>query len=58
MDEGVAEALLTTITIIVFMVILGLAMTAIFQVTGSGENPGLIDSVMQILSGRYVRLGG
>lgn len=58
MDEGVAEALLTTITIIVFMVILGIAMTAIFQVTGSGENPGLIDSVMQILSGRYAKLGG
>ena len=58
MDEGVAEALLTTITIIVFMVILGIALTAIFKVTGSGENPGLIDSVMQILSGRYVRLGG
>lgn len=58
MDEGVAEALLTTITIIIFMVILGIAMTAIFKVTGSGDNPGLIDSVMQIFSGRYARLGG
>ena len=58
MDEGVAEALLTTITIIIFMFILGIAMTAIFKVTGSGENPGLIDSVMKIFSGRFVRLGG
>lgn len=58
MDEGVVEALLTTITIIVFMAILGIAMTAIFQVTGSGGNPGLIDSVMQIFAGRYARLGG
>lgn len=58
MDEGVAEALLTTITIIIFMAILGFAMSAIFQVMGSGDNPGLIDSVMQILSGRYARLGG
>ena len=58
MDEGVAEALLTTITIIIFMVILGIAISAIFKVTGSGGNPGLIDSVMQILSGRYARLGG
>lgn len=58
MDEGVAEALLTTITIIVFMVILGIAMTAIFKVAGSGDNPGLIDSVMKILSGRYAKLGG
>ena len=58
MDEGVAEALLTTITIIIFMFILGIAMTAIFKVTGSGGNPGLIDSVMKILAGRYARLGG
>lgn len=58
MDEGVAEALLTTITIIVFMVILGIAMTAIFRVTGSGENPGIIDSIMQVFAGRYAKLGG
>ena len=58
MDEGVAEALLTTITIIIFMFILGIAMTAIFQVTGSGDNPGLIESVMKIFSGGYARLGG
>jgi len=58
MDEGVAEALLTMITVIVFMIILGFAMTAIFQVSGSGDNPGMVDSLMKIFAGRFMKLGG
>lgn len=58
MSEGTSEALLTMLTIIVFMILLGFAISAIFVIGGSGDNPGMIDSIMQIFAGRFMRLGG
>ena len=57
MSKGTGEALLSLITIIVFMIILGFAMSAIFAVLGDGTNPGMVDSIMKILAGRFVKYG-
>lgn len=58
MPEWVSESLLTLLTVIIYMIILGIAMTAIFAVIGKGENPGLLDSFLAVISQYGVRLGG
>lgn len=57
MSQGVSEALLSMITIIIYMVLLGLAMSAIWAVIGDGTNPGMLDSILQIIAGSFVKVG-
>lgn len=58
MPEWVSESLLTLVTVIIYMILFGIAITIIFAVIGEGENPGLVDSFLAVISQYAVRLGG
>ena len=58
MPEWVSESLLTLVTVIIYMIILGIAITAIFAVIGEGDSGGLLDSFLAVISQYSVRLGG
>lgn len=57
MEEGTAVGLSVIITVIIYLFIIGIAITALTMILGEGSNPGFIENVFQIIAGRFGRLG-